>query len=238
MYNQKKILAIVPARGGSKGIKLKNLREVAGKSLVGWVGHVLRETDLIDRKVISTDHAEIAAEARRSDIEVPFMRPESLSGDFVSDLDVLTHAIQESETVYGEVYDVIVMLQPTSPTRTHVHIEQIIKKLVDDNLDAVWTVSQTDLKFHPLKQLSLDQNGMMDFYLEEGKSIIARQQLRPVYHRNGIGYAFTRECILHQKKIMGSRTGVVVIEGKIANIDTPEDLVYAEKLMGAGRVTS
>ena len=231
MYNQKKILAVIPARGGSKGITLKNLRKVAGKTLVGWVGHALKNTSLIDRKIVSTDHTEIAQEAKLHQLEVPFMRPEELSGDFISDLEVLTHVLVEAETFYNERYDIIVMLQPTSPARTPAQIEEVIKKLADENLDAVWTVSETDLKFHPLKQLALDSNGLMDFFLKEGKAIVARQQLTPVYHRNGIAYAFTRACLLDQKSIKGERTGVVVIEGKTPNIDSIEDLNFAEKVL-------
>jgi CMP-N,N'-diacetyllegionaminic acid synthase len=231
MYKEKRILAVIPARGGSKGIKLKNLRAVAGKSLVAWACSAVNESTLIDRKIISTDHEQIAAEARTCKVEVPFMRPENLSGDFVSDLEVLTHAVTESEKIYGETYNVVLMMQPTSPTRKVEHIEQIIKKLVDENLDSVWTVSATDLKFHPLKQLTIGPNGLLDFYLEEGKSIIARQQLKPVYHRNGIGYAFSRECLLEQKGIKGKRAGAIIIEGSVANIDTVEDLDFAEKIM-------
>ena len=231
MYKGKKILAVVPARGGSKGIKLKNLRKIAGKSLVAWAGYVLDRTPLVDRKVVSTDHKEIAQEAINNSMEAPFFRPEHLSGDFISDLDVLTHALNESEKIFQERFDVVTMLQPTSPARTPEQIEEVLKKLIDEDLDAVWTVSATDLKFHPLKQLSIDEHGLMDFFLEEGKSIIARQQLKPVYHRNGICYAFTRDCLLNQKHIKGNRTGAVVIEGKIPNIDTLEDLELAERVM-------
>jgi len=231
MYKGKKILAVVPARGGSKGIKLKNLRKIAGKSLVAWTGYVLDRTSLVDRKVVSTDHKEIAQEALDNNIEAPFFRPEHLSGDFISDLEVLTHALIESEKIFQERFDVVTMLQPTSPARTPEQIEEVLKKLIDEDLDAVWTVSATDVKFHPLKQLSIDEHGLMDFFLEEGKSIIARQQLKPVYHRNGLCYAFTRDCLLNQKRIKGNRTGAVVIEGKIPNIDTLEDLELAEHVM-------
>src|SRR5260221_6416242 len=236
MYNQKRVLAIVPARGGSKGIKLKNLREIAGRSLVGWVGFILKDNTLIDRSIVSTDHEQIAQEAIKNGIEVPFMRPENLPGYFVSDLEVLTHALLAAEKAYAERYDVVLMLQPTSPARTNDQLNEIIRKLVDEDLDAVWTVSPTDLKYHPLKQLSLDEKGLMDFFMAEGKSIVARQQLKPVYHRNGIGYAFTRGCLLEQETIKGKRAGVVIIEGKQPNIDTLEDLRYAENFMLRGMV--
>jgi CMP-N,N'-diacetyllegionaminic acid synthase len=231
MFKNRRVLAVIPARGGSKGIKLKNLQIVAGKSLVGWVGSLLTKTNLVDRKVISTDHEGIANEARRYEIEVPFMRPASLSGDFVSDLDVLVHALIETERIYNEQYEIITMLQPTSPSRTIAHIESVLTKLVDEQLDSVWTVSPTDLKFHPLKQLNIRNDGLLDFFLEGGRSIVARQQLETIYHRNGICYAFTRSCLLQQRAIMGRRTGAIVIREIIPNIDSLEDLAYAEEFI-------
>lgn len=231
MYKGKSILAVVPARGGSKGIKLKNLRTVAGKSLVAWCGEVLAKCQYIDRKVVSTDHDGIAEEAMKHGIEAPFRRPEDLAGDFISDLQVLTHALLAAESSYGQQFDVVVMLQPTSPARTVDHIEGCISKLIDEGLDAVWTVSPTDLKFHPLKQLLVDEQGHMDLYLEEGNKIIARQQLKPVYHRNGLCYAIARECLLVQRSIKGKHAGAVIVEGKIPNIDTMEDLLAAEEIV-------
>jgi CMP-N-acetylneuraminic acid synthetase len=93
MLKGRRILVVVPARGGSKGIPLKNLRVVAGKSLVAWAGSVASELPYVDRAVVSTDHAAIAETARSAGLAVPFLRPESLSGDRVADWDVLHHAL-------------------------------------------------------------------------------------------------------------------------------------------------
>lgn len=104
-------------------------------------------------------------------------------------------------------------------------------KLVDGGHDAVWTVSETDSKAHPLKQLTIDQQGRLDYYDQAGARIVARQQLTPVYHRNGIAYAITRECLLDQKSIKGRSTGAVVIDEPLVNIDTEFDLVLANVLV-------
>src|SRR5215510_2924652 len=112
------VLAVVPARGGSKGIPLKNLRQVAGRSLVARVGDVIAQVPEIDRAVVWTDHAGIAKAAEEAGVAAPFMRPEALSGDFIGDIDVLTHALQSSEEIDRRRYDIVVMLQPTSPLRT------------------------------------------------------------------------------------------------------------------------
>jgi CMP-N-acetylneuraminic acid synthetase len=109
-------------------------------------------------------------------------------------------------------------------------VTQTVEALLDGGLDAVWTVSETDSKAHPLKQLVL-RDGQLEYYDPRGGAIIARQQLTPVYHRNGVAYAFTRECLLHQRTIKGARTGAVVIGDALVNIDTELDLAWAEFLL-------
>jgi CMP-N-acetylneuraminic acid synthetase len=99
--------------------------------------------------------------------------------------------------------------------------------LIDGDWDAVWTVSETDSKNHPLKQLTVSDN-RLDYYDQSGKQIIARQQLVPVYHRNGVAYAIKRKCLLDQKSIKGERTGALVLEGNLVSIDTYWDLELAE----------
>ncbi len=231
MLSGRRILVVVPARGGSRGIELKNLRAVGGISLVARVGRVVRELDFIDRAIVSTDHAEIARTAETTGLAAPFVRPDALSGPTVGDLQVLEHALQEVERLDGVRYDVVVMLQPTSPSRTAAQVRQAVTMLVDCGYDAVWTVSATDGKAHPLKQLAIDSNGHLGFYDAAGASIVARQQLPPVFHRNGIAYVFTRACLLDQKTIMGAKTGAVVIDGPVANIDTEFDIEFADWLL-------
>ena len=99
MIGGRSVLAVVPARGGSKGIPLKNLREVGGRSLVARVGDVVREVPEVDRTVASTDHAGIAAAAKEAGIDVPFLRPEPISGDRIGDFDVLMHALKATEAI-------------------------------------------------------------------------------------------------------------------------------------------
>jgi len=231
MLADRRVLAVVPARGGSTGIKLKNLRTVGGVSLVALAARAALASPLIDRAILSTDHPDIAEAGRAAGLAVPFTRPEHLSGPRVADWDVLVHALTEMERQDGQRYDIVVMLQPTSPGRRAEHVKATIEKLVDGGYDAVWTVSETDSKAHPLKQLTIDQQGRLDYYDPAGASIIARQQLTPVYHRNGIAYAITRECLLGQKSIKGRSTGAVVIDEPLVNIDTEFDLVLANVLV-------
>lgn len=231
MISGKRILAVVPARGGSKGIPLKNLCEVGGKSLVARVGDVIAQLPEIDRAVVSTDHEAIAAAAEAADIAAPFRRPEHLSGDRVGDYDVLLHALNTMEAMDNCRYDIVLMLQPTSPLRTPAQVRAVIGMLIEGERDSVWTVSPTDLKAHPLKQLKIGADGAMDYYDPRGAEIIARQQLEPVYHRNGIAYAMTRECLVELKSIMGCNPAAYVIIGTHISIDTELDLALVRAML-------
>lgn len=233
MLENKTILVVVPARGGSKGMKLKNIRKLNGVPLVALVGQVVKQLPYVDRAVVSTDHEKIAQIAKESGLDVPFMRPKALSGDFVGDCKVLNHALLECEQIDGKQYDVIVMLQPTSPLRQPEHVTASIEKLIKGNFDAVWTVSETDSKAHPLKQLVIRKDNL-DYYDPAGANIIARQQLTPVYHKNGVAYAITRDCIINKKSIKGDKTSFILINEIMANIDTEFDLRLAEFVVKLG----
>jgi CMP-N-acetylneuraminic acid synthetase len=228
----RRILVVVPARGGSKGVPLKNLRTVGGRPLVAWAGRVAAALPFVDRAVVSTDHEGIAEAAQAAGLAAPFRRPEALSGDRIGDWDVLHHALLEIERLDGLQYDVVVMLQPTSPLRRPEHVAAAVDKLIDGGYDAVWTVSETDPKHHPLKQLVLVDD-RMEYYDSRGAAIIARQQLTPVYHRNGAAYAISRDCLVNQRSIMGRRASAVVIREALANIDDEADLERAERLLAA-----
>lgn len=230
MIGKKRILAVVPARGGSKGIPLKNLRSIGGVPIVARVGHLAQQVPMIDRAVVSTDHDDIARVAEQAGLAAPFRRPAEISGDRIGDIDVLTHALIESERIDDTIYDIVVMLQPTSPLRTAIHVTACIEKLVTGNLDSVWTVSESDSKSHPLKQLIIE-DGKLGYYDSAGAEVIARQQLTPVYHRNGIAYAMTRDCVLEQKTIKGRRAGALVLDGHFVSIDTEWDIALAEFIM-------
>ena len=236
LINDSRILLVVPARGGSKGIPMKNLRMIGGRSLIARVGDVLHGLPQIDAGVVSTDHEDIAKEAEVSGIHAPFRRPDSLSGDRVGDLEVLSHALETMEMIENRTFDIIVMLQPTSPFRTGKQVTDCIEMLVNGGWDAVWTVSITDTKAHPLKQLNISDDQVLQLYDSSGERIIARQELNAVYHRNGVAYAFTRECILNQKTIMGKRTGAMIVEEPCVNIDTEWDIDYAEYLIQSGKM--
>ena len=231
MIDGKRILVVVPARGGSKGIPLKNLREVGGRPLVALAGDVASRVEGVDRQVVSTDHDEIARVAEQAGLVAPFRRSEELSGDRIGDHAVLVEALTQMEKIDGVEYDVVVMLQPTSPLRTSDNVRECVEKCIHEGWDAVWTVSAADSKYHPLKQLKLSDAGGLDYYDPDGAAIIARQQLSQLYVRNGIAYAVTRQCLLDQETIKGGRTAGLVIQGHHVSIDTEDDLAIVNQWM-------
>lgn len=232
MIEGKSVLAVVPARGGSKGVPLKNLHPLKGRPLIAHVGDLVRQVPIIDRVVVSTDSEAIAREAKASGIDAPFLRPESLSGDRIADHPVILHAHKEMERIDQRRYDIVVMLQPTCPQRKPEHVSAAIEMLVRDKRNAVWTVSPADLKYHPLKALTVAENSEMGYYdLSGGDTIVARQQLTPVFYRNGAAYAITREALQDATSMKPENSGAVVIEDALVSIDTLDDFRKLEQIL-------
>ena len=235
MLRDKRVLVVIPARGGSKGIPHKNITPVAGKPLIHYTTELLAELAWIDAAVVSTDDQDIAAEALVAKTADIVWRPEELAGDRIGDMPVLAHALGEAEATAGLSFDVVVMLQPTSPLRSADDVLECVSTLVAGNWDAVWTVSETNLTYHPQKQVKLLPGGSIEFYLDSGSQIIARQQLESAFHRNGVAYAFTADFVRTADSVFSpARSSAVVTLGKHISIDTPEDILAVEQaLQGA-----
>jgi CMP-N,N'-diacetyllegionaminic acid synthase len=225
------ILAIIPARGGSKGIPKKNLKKVFGTSLVNRAVECAKASKIITDIYVSTDSQEIIKEVGKIGLRVPFMRPDELSGDRVGDYEVLRHGLIEYEQYFKKKIDIIVMLQPTSPLRSPAIVDDCISMLDINKLDTVWSVSDVDLKYHPLKQIVKNNDGYANLFDEEGKNIIARQQLQKTFVRNGACYVFSRNCITEQNTIYGKKMELKVMHTPQISIDTIEDLERVEKIL-------
>jgi CMP-N,N'-diacetyllegionaminic acid synthase len=226
-----RVLAVVPARGGSKGVPRKNIHPLAGLPLLAHTARLIATLGYVDRAVVSTDDAVIGEAAVAHGLAFPFVRPPEISGDLIGDWPVLEHACREVERIDGGTYDVIVMLQPTSPLRRPEHVTAVVIKLIEEGWDAVWTVSPTDSKYHPIKALTVAPDGAMDLYLPDVPANPPRQQLGPVFHRNGAAYAFSRDCLFKQKSIKGRRSAAVVVETPMVSIDTLDDFARVEAIM-------
>lgn len=230
-YKGKSVLAVVPARGGSKGIKHKNLQKLAGKSLVGRAAEIAKSIGWIDRAIITSDDEAIIDEATKYGLEAPFVRPAELSHDSALSVDVWIHAWEECEKVYNEKYDISVLLEPTSPLRTEDDIERTVKLLIDGGHAASATVSPTPAHYTPHKTLTVSKSGEIGFYNEGGEKYSIRQNIPNYYHRNGICYAVTKECLIENKSIIETDCAAVIIDRPIVNIDEPFELKLAEWLL-------
>jgi len=229
-YKGFKILAVIPARGGSKGIPRKNLCQIAGVSLVGHAAKVAQSLEWIDRTVLSTDDEEIAEEGRTHGLEVPFMRPSELASDTARSHDVWKHAWLTSEEHYNERFDISILLEPTSPLRRPEDITLAAGALVESDCDAAATVSRAPAHFTPHKCLTLDENGIIGFYHQNGRQFSIRQKIPNYYFRNGICYALKRHTLVEKGTIIEENCKAVIIERFVVNIDDEHELEYAEFL--------
>lgn len=222
---------MVPARSGSKGIPHKNMRRIGGVSLIGRSGITLGQVPFLDARVISTDSEEYAAEARRYGLEAPFLRPPELSGDRAGAVETLQHALHESERHFGTRFDVVLIIEPTSPLRTPDDLAAAVDLLLDTGADSVVTVSPTNPKFLPLKALTLEGDRLR-YFETGGERIVGRQQiLEELYWRDGVCYALTRDCLVVKEQIITSDTVALVTQRPVVNIDEPIELEWAEFLL-------
>jgi CMP-N,N'-diacetyllegionaminic acid synthase len=226
------VLAIVPARGGSKGVPGKNLLPLAERTLLDRTAQAARDSQRIDRIVLSTDDPAIAEEGRRVGLEVPFMRPAGLALDDTPMLPVLQHAI--SQVISGGwTPEYIVLLQPTSPLRRGKHIDGALSLLVSERADSVVTVVEVPKHLSPDYVMTIDGGALRPF-LAEGARITRRQDVRPAYYRDGTVYAFRRDTIERFGNIYGDRCLPLVIDAaESLSIDTPEDWAAAERILAA-----
>lgn len=232
MLDGVRVLAIIPARGGSKGIPRKNIAPLAGKPLISYTTELTQNLPWLNATVVSTDSEEIAAVAQRTPGIGVVWRPEELSGDRIGDHPVLRHALLEHEAQSGVRYDIVLMLQPTSPLRAVDDVERCVTALHEDDWDAVWSVSETELTYHPKKQLALSPEGNLRFVIPGGHAIVARQELEPIFHRNGVCYAFTRDFLANSESTYSeAKTSAIVTPGDHISIDTLEDLAAVEKII-------
>jgi CMP-N,N'-diacetyllegionaminic acid synthase len=229
MRGRARVLAVVPARGGSKGIPRKNLVELGGISLVRRAVEFALSLPWIDMTVLSTDDEEIAAEGRKAGIEVPSLRPEELATDLASGYSVWRHAHLDAEARAGRTHDLSVLIQPTSPFRRAEDVEACAELVVSGAFDSAVTVSPTPAHFTPEKTMTLTGTGGIKPYLAD-RFQPTRQLIPTYYHLNGICYAARRDVIINSEHVFGDRTGAVVIDRHLVNIDDPFDLELARWL--------
>ena len=222
------VLALVPARGGSKGIPDKNIRPLAGHSLLYYAAQAAAASGVVDRMLLSTDSTQIADEGRRAGLEVPFMRPAALGQDDTPMLPVIEHAVLELSDSGWEP-EIVVLLQPTSPLRTGTHVRDAVQALRQTGADSVVTVVELPRHLSPDYVMKIDGGRLVPF-LAEGARITRRQDTRPAFVRDGTAYVFWTKTLRHTRSIYGDRCHPLVVPPhESITIDTPDDWDAAER---------
>ena len=227
------VLAVIPARGGSKGIPNKNLAIVAGRPLLAYTADAARESSRVTRTIVSTDDAAIADAAAGLGLEVPFMRPPSLAADDTPMLPVLQHAVATMRTG-GFAADVVVLLQPTSPLRRAEHIDAAVDLLETSGADSVVSVVEVPHQFNPVSVLRLDGDRVQPFM--EGPLVTRRQDKPKVFARNGPAVLAVRAPVLERGSLYGDDCRALIMSADDSlDIDSPRDLVELASSMRARR---
>lgn len=187
MYKQKKILAIVTARGGSKCLPKKNIMPLQGKPLIGWTIEQAKECEYIDELFVSTDCLEIAKISEQFGVEVPVLRPAELATDTASSMDVVDYVLNSLESA-GKFFDYIVLLEPTSPLRKKDDLANAIKKLIEtEDADGLISVGEVHME-HPMIVKKINGKNRVCSYIADVKKISQRQQADQAYFPYGVIY--------------------------------------------------
>ncbi len=227
-----KVLGVIPARGGSKRVPGKNIKELGGKPLINYTIAATQESELLFDFIVSTDDDEIASTAKAAGAKVPFLRPAELSEDKIGDKPVLEHALAWYEENHGEI-DAICLLRPTSPFKTANIIDEAIAMLEANGCDSIRTMTKVEGVHHPYWMYK-DVEGLAQGVFK-GISVqeYYQSQLLPlVYRLNGVVDVMKKETLLSGNNIYGNNIKILEIsERESMDIDTQEDFEYCEWLI-------
>lgn len=223
------ILAIIPARGGSKGVHRKNLKNLKGKPLISYTIEAAKMSKYVDRLVVSTDDIEIAEVSKEYGAEIPCLRPEMLAGDVSPTVDAVLHMINFLKESEGYIPSHIMLLQCTSPLRNSKHINEAVEKLKNSSQKALISVCESEV--NPYWTNVFDGDELKPF-IKDGYKITRRQDLPIVYRVNGAIYIIETEVLLREKNFQpSSLTGYIMDEYYSIDIDTELDFKIAEVIM-------
>ena len=236
--NLRPLLAVIPARGGSKGLPGKNIRQLAGLPLIV---HTIRLAELcpeIDRCIVSTDDDEIAAVARAHAAEVPFIRPALLAQDDTPMWPVLQHALREMERRTANQFGSVMLLQPTAPGRLPEDVTDALRILKSDD-NAVGVVAVSEPAFNPRWVCIEEEGGYMKQLIPSDSTYVRRQDVPPIYRINGLLYLWRRQHLLGASSpgyYDKNHRILVVPEQRALDVDTSDDLAILELMVREGFV--
>jgi len=228
-------LGVIPARGGSKGIKNKNIHQLNGLPLIYHTINEGLKSKLLTDIIVSTDSIDIKNISEKYGAECPFIRPKELSTDDALAIPTIQHAVRTYEKIVGFKYDFILMLQPTAPLRKANDIDNALLELITKDADGIISVVDVD-NFHPIKMKIID-NGFLNDYKDYEVENPPRQELPPVFIVNGAIYATKRDVIMKQNTFKGKIClPYIMPQERSVNIDNFSDFIVAEYYMNEQKV--
>lgn len=230
MINGMKVLGLVTARGGSKGLPGKNIRDLCGKPLIAWTIGAAKAAGVLDAIVVSTDDPVIATVAEQFGAEVPFLRPELLAEDSASSIDVVLHAL-DTLAARGREFDLVVLLEPTSPLREPGDIAQGVTQLVSSGAGALVSVCQAECT-HPAFMYRQGERHRLMPFLERQPTGLRRQELEPLFFLEGTLYISKVDVLRANRSFYHADTiGYLVPKWKSLEIDDMDDFLMVEALV-------
>jgi len=232
MIKGKTILAIIPARGGSKGLPGKNIKEIAGKPLIAWSIEQGKKSKYIDKLIVSTDDKEIANISKKYGADVPFIRPAELASDKSKTIDTILHAINYFES-RENFFDIIVLLEPTSPLRDTEDIDEAIEKLITEKeAESIVGISKVEIS-HPAFLVRLEDEFLKP-YLYKDFRVLRRQEISDLYFYEGSIYiSYSKSLKLRRNFYHDKAIGYTFPKWKSYEVDDISDFVIIEALLKA-----
>lgn len=228
MINNKKILAIIPARGGSKGVPHKNIREINGRPLISYTIKEAINSKYIDKLIVSTEDKNIAEISRKYGAEVPFLRPRELALDETPGIDPILHAVKCLKDK-GCNFDYVMCLQCTSPFRKYYQIDESIKSLYDEDADSIVSVCESEITPYWMKKIKA---GKLKNFMDESIFYARRQDIPKTYRLNGAIYLAKTGILLDIKNWYTENTLPYIMDNTSSiDIDNMLDFKFAEFLM-------
>jgi len=232
MIDGKSILAIIPARGGSKGLPRKNILPLGGKPLIAWTIDAAKDSEYIDELILSSDDDEIISIAKKYGCNVPFKRPKRFATDESTTIDVLFHSIQFFKN-RSIGFDYLVLLEPTSPLRKTIDIDSAIKLLNQNRskADSIVGVSKVE-DTHPVFDVRVNNEGLISPFIGDSFKVNRRQDIEDLYYFEGSVYVSDIQVLLEEKSFYHERTMPFIIpRWKALEIDEMIDMITAEAII-------
>lgn len=222
-----KILGVIPARGGSKGVPGKNIKQLGGKPLLAYTAEVALNSKYISKTILSTDDPDIASAGEKLGLEVPFLRPAELAMDTTPTLPVIIHALNYYKEL-GEEFDVVCLLQATSPFKASGFLDKAIEKFINSDPDSLVSVLEVPDHFNPHWTFFEKGNGYLQIATGEKELITRRQELPNAYFRDGSIY-LTKSSVILNGSLYGEKMSYIINDPSFyINIDTQKDWEKAE----------